>query len=549
MKAYRFFILEMFGNIQFPNISRLIQLKEFFMKNKKTHWLPAVALALTLALVMPACGNGSTGGPGPGPGPGPVINDPASYEGIDADGNYYTLVITRAAKASIRAAITPQNGDNYVLTIYFANGEIKISKGTVTGTTGGLQLKPAASDTTFTVKIENGSMTAIQGTIAVESGAPIQVEASITYAWKLTANIWNEADGQHSNWSSGKDLSEFTSRKPKEHEETFIFTISGTPDKAMKNFGITIESYTGNWQDYQWLGGSEQIEVEAGKAFSHDFCVTIWAGNDDNPIKSGSTRKYNVGINNSEDVPEGKKSGDIMAVIKNFEIKYDTRGDLGDIGSGTTITAPVTYDSNIPNLAEAKSRTDFSYVYTYEWQNGQSVYVKKHINDYIPNSSVTVSGGNVTIKLGKCPDWLSRWGLEMLDGVTVSNPYAKVFEPFFQFDFYTQDEEGYSVWLRYYIDESGLNSFHDAYLVYATQDVTITGTITNTYHDGTKWTQTYNLSLKAGWNWIEHSGNVSGATFTASQSMPSGFSWIINGGGGGGSVSGGGSSPYPGNGG
>jgi hypothetical protein len=269
---------------------------------------------------MAACGNGSTTPPPP-----PSSLPSIVIQGIGADGNYYTLEITKAsaASASVRAAYAPQSGDTYVLTITLADGSTKTSKGTVTVKGNDFELKPSGSNTTFTVKTDgSGSITGITGTITVEGGGTVQPPASITPAWRLYANVWNQEDGEHQEWRSSMDLAGLTSRRPKEREETFVFCVSGISDTSMKNFLIALESDIGgygSWKDYQWIGNSGTFDVQAGVYFEEYFYTTVWQSE---TIKDSSDRAFIVKIYNDEKLPSGKKHGDVMATIKDFKISF-----------------------------------------------------------------------------------------------------------------------------------------------------------------------------------------------------------------------------------
>jgi hypothetical protein len=189
----------------------------------------------------------------------------------------------------------------------------------------------------------------------------------------------------------------------------------------------------------------------------------------------------------------------------------------GAITSGSngiwSITAPVMYDQSISNLTEAKSKTDFSYCDT------------GPINDCIPNSSVTVSGGNVTIKLGiPKSEYLDTTNSWIYGGLTINPASVKVADVETLF-FSTSDESYYLFCIK---DKSNLGL-----LFYVDKDVTINGTTYSRYgYNSTIYsTDNYNLSMKAGWNYII--GSISGTeynktcTFSSYQSLPSGFSWKV----------------------
>jgi len=95
-----------------------------------------------------------------------------SYTSKDADDNTYKLEISAA-----KAAYKPADGDSYVLTITFADGSPdQISKGTITPTANGYDLKPAVRNSStgqfesFSIIITNGGISGINGTITLEGG-------------------------------------------------------------------------------------------------------------------------------------------------------------------------------------------------------------------------------------------------------------------------------------------------------------------------------------------------------------------------------------------
>jgi hypothetical protein len=162
-------------------------------------------------------------------------------------------------------------------------------------------------------------------------------------------------------------------------------------------------------------------------------------------------------------------------------------------GYGTTITAPVT--------GAPAGVIDFSYIDT----NSGSII------NYIPGSSVTVSDGKVTIKLGvPVPEELDTfYEWYGFDYITVTPPNAKITD---WYSFYTSDGK-YK--LECYKDDDNY-----AYLIYADRAVTIKGTVIN---------NNFNLNLKAGWNyWIESWNSTNDTlTFSSSTSLPNGYSWKV----------------------
>jgi hypothetical protein len=169
---------------------------------------------------------------------------------------------------------------------------------------------------------------------------------------------------------------------------------------------------------------------------------------------------------------------------------------------GSTITAPV--------IGVPAGVTDFSYA-----KESSSKYVP--ISNYIPNSSVTVIGGNVTLKLG-VP--LSQYLGAMLgsgfpSGITVNPDGTKIFDESFD-TFYTSDGK-YMLTLN--VDKNATDSVR---LVYAEKDVTATGQYTDSGY-----LNKFNVSMKAGWNYaiVQQSGTT--RTATSSTTLPSGYSWQV----------------------
>jgi hypothetical protein len=203
--------------------------------------------------------------------------------------------------------------------------------------------------------------------------------------------------------------------------------------------------------------------------------------------------------------------------------------DSGGSISGSTIVsgAPVTYDlkyfENADNMNEAKKATDFSY-----FEHGKTP-LSYSINE---PASAKINNGKVTINLGvpKSGDnWWWRdgffsWFIEK--GIIVTPNDARVWGG--EDDdliFLTSDSKYGLVCAK---DE---NNFALS-LTYSDKDVTIKGTYT--YSEGIYFypdeeTQTWNVSLKKGWNYLIMSKNeaTNTITYTASTSQPSGFKWFV----------------------
>jgi hypothetical protein len=201
-------------------------------------------------------------------------------------------------------------------------------------------------------------------------------------------------------------------------------------------------------------------------------------------------------------------------------------GSSGDV-NGIKITEPVT--------GAPEDETDFSFI------RG------RHITYYIPDSSVTVSGKNVSMNLGvpksEYLETVSKLSLDYMSGgtgviivnptnptypivtddVTISPNDAKIFtiESFRTYDY--SEGSNYSAGLLY----CSKDYYNNAYLIYSNKDVTIKGTYTVTYSSTSVSTIKYDISLKAGWNYLYQTDD---GTSTSSTSIPAYFKWrvIIN---------------------
>jgi len=177
-------------------------------------------------------------------------------------------------------------------------------------------------------------------------------------------------------------------------------------------------------------------------------------------------------------------------------------------GGGNTIAsgAEVVYDSNITNLAEAKSATNFGF-----GSNMYNYMIEPLSNFLDGSSSVTVNDSKITIILGT-PKSVYLQNANSGEGVTVNPSNAK----YFQFPlpcFFTSDE-------KYALASAKEDRSAGAYLQYIDRDVTVKGTITD---EETGKTTTINYSLKKGWQYIISENNIG----TPSNELPSGFKWIV----------------------
>jgi hypothetical protein len=172
----------------------------------------------------------------------------------------------------------------------------------------------------------------------------------------------------------------------------------------------------------------------------------------------------------------------------------------GDTISGNTITSgtPV---SNPDGITE----TDFS-------SSGSNSSLSNILDG---ESSVTISGGNVSIKLGTPKnEYLEDFSELSNKGIIVNPSNAKSFS---LYEFTSPDENYYLV-----LESGDHNNY--AFLLYADTNVTIKGNFTE--HS---YTVKFDITLKKGWNYLVESYNEATQTVTyrASTTLPAGFSWVV----------------------
>jgi len=172
--------------------------KEFFMKNKILLAIMPATLILTLTLA--SCGGGGGGGTSADntPKQTPSQGSSVSYAGMK-DGKAYLLEITQKAVKSVRYVAAA--GDDYtfaVLTI--ADGDIKMSAGTVSTAGATLKLKPSNSDTSFDVSISGNGISEIKETvtfdddsketITVSSLSSVSQDTALNMTWLEDEDDW-----------------------------------------------------------------------------------------------------------------------------------------------------------------------------------------------------------------------------------------------------------------------------------------------------------------------------------------------------------------------
>jgi len=135
--------------------------------------LLAIALVFgAIAMTLASCGGGNGDAATPSGG-----DTSATYTGYDADGNAYTLVVTKAAN---RAAYSPKSGDTYVLTIHGANNAVLgKSTGTVDSVSG-LTFTLQKGGGTFTIRVSGSNIASITDDIPLDSGGTRTPPASLT---------------------------------------------------------------------------------------------------------------------------------------------------------------------------------------------------------------------------------------------------------------------------------------------------------------------------------------------------------------------------------
>jgi hypothetical protein len=195
------------------------------------------------------------------------------------------------------------------------------------------------------------------------------------------------------------------------------------------------------------------------------------------------------------------------------EIETPGGGSSGsNTGGDSSIPGGTISNQQLDNKADS-DETDFSNLST-GWNTETNKYDIYPLSTFLNgDSSVTISGGKVNIKLGTPKDEHMS-GITVPTGVTVSPSNAKAFS----IEQFWSSDEVYS--LTYTKEGVGY-----ATLAYVDKNITITGTRTYT-EGGETYTQKYNMSLKAGWNYVFALYNE--ATETITTGSQSGYTWELN---------------------
>jgi len=177
----------------------------------------------------------------------------------------------------------------------------------------------------------------------------------------------------------------------------------------------------------------------------------------------------------------GEPGGGGGGSITNGDIAKDAPVNVGTINTSTEIVFDKCGSSSYP---------DPDHIYT--------------ITDKVPGTSITVKNGKLNMKLGT-PISSALQSYTSGSGLTVNPPDAQVYVDFTVGPFWSSDG-------KYMLYCGGPNNSQAA-PIYVNKDATASGTME---------TNTINMSLKTGWNYM-----IFESTITASQTLPSGYSWKI----------------------
>jgi len=179
-------------------------------------------------------------------------------------------------------------------------------------------------------------------------------------------------------------------------------------------------------------------------------------------------------------------------------------GTIGTIVSEAKVEYPSAY---ITNMTEAKAQTSF-YSWPMNWDNDKKTFIQP--------GCATISGGKVTIKLGTPKnDYLSDFSWEIEHGISVNPSNAKaLLDEGDDLMFYTSDEKYALICIK--------DFYTQAVLGYADRDVTVKGTIINTYGK-----EILDCSFKKGWNYFIISNSEAQTKYTTSSKQPEGFKWTV----------------------
>jgi len=259
----------------------------------------------------------------------------------DAGDDSYELEITEASEG--RAVYTPKTGDTYVLTITLNVGGTQKSSGIVTvssssGKESTLTLKPANSNTTFTVTVvataTNVLVESVDGEIVVEDGEKVTVSGPVIpvkvyETFVFWAEKWTPTEAfpcYNESWKTDPfNLSDFTTHIPTKGD-TLTFRFSGTTNKEMKGFEFQIVSWADS-EPWRFIGSSKDYKLS--ETFDQKFDVPIYGDPYSNTSGFGlyivnylweSGLDGEIYFDTGDRLPEGAKDGDVMATVRNFRL-------------------------------------------------------------------------------------------------------------------------------------------------------------------------------------------------------------------------------------
>jgi len=184
-------------------------------------------------------------------------------------------------------------------------------------------------------------------------------------------------------------------------------------------------------------------------------------------------------------VKEGNNKGEIVSDVSTFT------GDFGYCNWGTTTGPNPSYHAD-------------------------------PITQYTSDSSIEVTNGKLTMTLGvpKAEYLSAMTNSGVPTGITISPSGAKSF--LYYRGFCTFDVKQLLICMKIGNTEVSL--------LFVDRDVNINGTYTHT-ESGTTYTVHYKCSYKKGWNYMIGEGSGSGGSleikYTSSQTLPTGFNWVI----------------------
>jgi len=172
----------------------------------------------------------------------------------------------------------------------------------------------------------------IEGTITTSEGdnvpAPGNVKATVVVPptnINLIANKWEKPGDIGENWMHGWYFFE-TAQKynlpiiPTEvtpiKGKKFIFRLSGTTYKTLKEVYLVYDAFFDDWQGYQWLGGTTTVGLSG--TFNQTFEIDIT----DNPKTDKTDLIIRLSLYNNDKVPANAENlKTVLATIKNCELR------------------------------------------------------------------------------------------------------------------------------------------------------------------------------------------------------------------------------------